>query len=199
MGLKLQTAIFTLTSICLFLWFPEIREVGVSNSVSSHSASAQFFRPQDVGNKVYERLPDLPLENQYINAETGEVDADNTLADRLVKYHLYVKNRPPNYRFDWKLTMSDYLGAHDYLEEAVYPGNNSLQENPLDGDRAVIENLTRKQRDALVEVLVSIFNPNRSNLETPVPEASPAAPTTNSNPRRGPLPAEPGDAQLLKP
>lgn len=198
MGLKLQAVFFALTSVCVFLWFPEIRETGVGNFIGSYSASAQSFRPQDVGNKVYESLPDLPLENQYINAETGEVDADNTLADRLVRYHIYVKNRPPNYRFDWKLTMADYLGAHDYLEESVYPGNNILQENPIDGDRAVIENLTRTQRDALVEALVSIFNPNRSNLETPAPEASPT-PTTNSNPRRGPLPVQPGDAQLLKP
>ncbi|NET47216.1 MAG: hypothetical protein F6K09_00285 [Merismopedia sp. SIO2A8] len=190
--------LFALTSLCLFLWLPEIRDISVSNLIGSYSANAQFFRPQDAGSKVYERLPDFPLENQYIKAETGEVDTDNTLADRLIRYHLYVKNRPPNYRFDWKLTMADYLGAHDYLEESVYPGNNTLQENPIDGDRAVIENLTRTQRDALIEVLVSIFNPNRPSPDKPVPEVLPA-PTTNPNLRRGPLQAEPGDAQLLKP
>lgn len=167
-------------------------------------ASAQFRNSTDAWNQVYEQLPDLPRENGYISSETGEVNEDNTLVSRLVRYHMYVKSRPPNYRFDWKLTMADYLGAYELLNESQYPGANSLTENPMESDRAVIESLSRSERDALVNALVSVFTPdseetaNSTESQTPESAASSAPSSPDSSPRRLITP-EPGDAQLLKP
>jgi hypothetical protein len=167
-------------------------------------ASAQFRNSTDAWNQVYEQFPDLPRENDYISSETGEVNEDNTLVSRLVRYHMYVKSRPPNYRFDWKLTMADYLGAHELLNESQYPGANSLTENPMESDRAVIESLSRSERDALVNALVSVFTPDSeetaNSTEPPAsePAASPAPSSPDSSTRRLITP-EPGDAQLLKP
>ncbi|MGQ4645899.1 hypothetical protein [Lyngbya aestuarii] len=193
----LHCSLTTLAGICLFLFSAENRPSGAWKLIPLQPAAAQFPRPQDVGEKVYESLPNLPLENQYVNKETGEVESGNTLIDRLVEYHLYVKNRPPNYRLDWKLTIADYLGAYEYLVSSSYPGNNTLQENPMEGDRAAIENLTRSERNALIDILVSIFNPNRPEATTSTPKTSPTPPANNSRPRLK-LP-EPGDAQLLLP
>jgi hypothetical protein len=126
------------------------------------------------------------------------VDSDSTLASRLIRYHIFVKSRPPNYRLDWKLTLADYLGAHEYLVESQYPGGNTLRQNPMEGDRAAIEKLSRAQRDALIDVLVSIFNPNPSGTSAPAPSASPPPPKP-PNPRATPSLPKPGDAQLLLP
>ncbi|HAG80198.1 MAG TPA: hypothetical protein DCL61_03280 [Cyanobacteria bacterium UBA12227] len=171
---------------------------GVFKLTPSQPVIAQGFRPQEVWQRVYERLPDLPLENQYISQETGEVDADNTLVGRLIRYHLYVKSRPPYYRLDWKLTMADYLGAHEYLVASQYPGGNTLNENPMEGDRAAIQRLTRAQRNALVDVLVSLFNPNLPENPPPTPRESPS-PLPTPNPRSTPGLPQPGDADLLRP
>lgn len=167
---------------------------------SPEPAYAQNARQQDVWQKVYQQLPALPRENQYVNKETGEVDSDNTLVNRLIRYHVYVKGRPPNYRLDWKLTLADYLGANELMEEQVYPGFDTLQENPLEGDRAAIERLNRKQRDALVQNLVSIFNPNYPATPAPASNASPQ-PSTAPSPAGSSIspPPRPGDAELLMP
>lgn len=108
------------------------------------SAIVQLVRPTEVWPQIYEQLPDLPWENNYVSTETGEVEANNTLVGRLVRYHFYVKRRPPNFRFDWKLTLADYLGANELLQESVYPGYESLKENPMEGDRQAIQSLTRE-------------------------------------------------------
>lgn len=159
------------------------------------SAIVQLVRPTEVWPQIYEQLPDLPLENHYVSKETGEVEADNTLVGRLVRYHFYVKGRPPNFRFDWKLTLADYLGANELLQEPVYPGYESLKENPMVGDRQAIQSLTREERNALVDVLVKIFSENNTEAPTSTP------PTTetpkNSTPGLQPLPKA-GDADLLK-
>ncbi len=163
---------------------------------SLQAAFAQSISPRDVWRQVYKQLPDLPLENQYVNKETGEVDSDNTLANRLIAYHIYGKGRTPNYRLDWKLTLADYLGANELILEEVYPGFKTLRSNPITGDRAAIERLNRQQRDALVQTLVSIFNPNYSApaVKTP-PQPSPApSPDTTNSPQ-----PRPKDAQLLMP
>lgn len=145
---------------------------------NSQPAFAQSFRIRNVGQQVYKQLPELPLENQYVNKETGEIDSDNTLVNRLISYHVYVKGRAPNYRLDWKLTLADYLGANEIMQEGLYPGNETLRENPIEGDRAAIKHLNRQQRDALVQTLVSIFNPNYS---TPASK-TPSQPSTTPSP-----------------
>ncbi len=165
-------------------------------------AQAQQLRPQDVWRQVYQQLPELPLENEYVSKENGQPATDNTLVSRLIRYHLYVKGRPPMYRFDWKLTIADYLGAHDLINEGSYPGYDSLRKNPMEGDRAAISRLTRSQRDALVNAIVGIFNPNvaAQPQPTPTPSTSPAQPSpVRSNPYSPPRLPQPGDARLLMP
>lgn len=153
---------------------------------------------REAGAAVYQALPTLPRENQYKSLSSGQVAEDNTLADRLVRYHLFVKDRPPQYRLDWKLTLADYLGANELIVEARYPGRESLTTNPLEGDRAAIANLTRSEREALVQALVNYFDPNRqarlSESQAPV-VPTPAQP---NRPHNLPGLPQPGSADLLK-
>ncbi len=198
--LTLRLIIVTLTSAFLVVSKAEVRESGVFPFIGSQPASAQFFRPQDVAQQVYQRLPDLPKENQYVSKETGKVNPNDTLMSRLIRYHLNVKSRPPNYRFDWKLTLSDYLGANELIAETQYPSGNTLQTNPMESDRALIQKLNRSQRDALVNVLVSIFSPNTTETSTPAPTPSASPPPPETPTRRAtPSLPKPGDAQLLRP
>ncbi|MEP6519989.1 hypothetical protein [Microcoleus vaginatus] len=158
--------------------------------------SAPQVRVQDAWKLVYEKLPDFPIENNYISKETGKVAPTNTLVGRLIRYHVFVKGRPPNYRFDWKLSLADYLGATpDYLVESVYPGKDVLRSNPMEQDRAAIQKLNRAQRDALVQALVDVFTENSGRGPTP---AAGEKPQGRSNSPEIPQP-QPGDAKLLAP
>jgi hypothetical protein len=167
----------------------------VAPSLVAPPLAAQETRVGDAWQQVYDRLPDLPRENQYVNRDTGKVTESNTLISRLIRYHVYVKSRPVNFRLDWKLTLADYLGANELIISATYPGGDALRTNPLPGDVAAIQGLNRAQRDALVQTLVDVFSVKTE--ETPA-----AAPVT---PVPSPVPAEPvreprpGDAQLLLP
>ncbi|MEG4247862.1 hypothetical protein QUB37_17350 [Microcoleus sp. AT3-A2] len=200
----LSVAIFTLLS-----WVLESGELSLSALEpsllrSSESASVQRVaqesaplqvRVQDAWKLVYEKLPDFPIENNYISKETGKVDSTNTLVGRLIRYHVFVKGRPPNYRFDWKLSLADYLGATpDYLVESVYPGNDVLRSNPMEQDRAAIQRLNRAQRDALVQALVDVFTETSGRGRTPTGEK----PQGRSSSPEIPQP-QPGDAKLLAP
>jgi hypothetical protein len=158
------------------------------------------INPRIVWPRVYEQLPEFPQGNDYIDRETGEVDDKNTLVGRLISYHVFVKNRLPMFRLDWKLTLADYLGANEAIDPENYPGHLDLEENPLAGDRAILSQLNRQEREQLISVLVNIFNPNYNKLveansrSTPSREAT-STPTRPSGPP--PLP-KPGDADLLK-
>jgi hypothetical protein len=132
-------------------------------------AAAQSMRPKDAWQPAYQQLPNFPLENTYINRTTNRPDPNNTLIGRIVRYHVYTKQRPLTYRLDWKLTLADYLNANDIMDPAFYPGHDLLKQNPMDADRAVVSKLTRTQRDALVQTLVSLF--------TTAPQPVPAKPT----------------------
>lgn len=136
-----------------------------TNLLSVEPAIAQRISPGEIWQQVYQELPDFPKENQYISKETGKVAENNTLASRLIRYHIYVKERAPNYRLDWKLTLADYLGANEIMYDSTYPGNESLRQNPIEGDRTAIASLTRTQRNTLVQVLVNIFNSNSQNTQ----------------------------------
>ncbi len=168
--------------------------LNISNSFLAAPSFAQSARPQELGMQVYQRLPNLPLENKYVSKDTKKVAADNTLVTRLLQYHLYLKGRAPGYRLDWKLTLADYLGANELIDEVAYPGNATLLKNPLEGDRAVITSLNRKQRNELVQVIVSLFNQNTRAATSPSNQAKPQIPAPTSTP----LPPRPGDAQRLK-
>ena len=151
-----QSAIATLTIATFTLSAPLIHLV---------PASAESIRPQDVWQLIYKQIPDLPLENQYINRTTQKVDPNNTLVSRLIRYHQSVKGRPLNYRLDWKMTLGDYLGVNEPIIGSEYPGSNTLKKNPLDSDRVIINRLTRKQRNALIQALVNVFS-SFNSIET---------------------------------
>ena len=157
-------------------------------------ASAQVPRPDEVAVRVYQTLPHIPLENQYISQETGEIAENNTLLSRLLRYHQYVKNRPLNYRLDWQLTFADYLEANEIILERRYPGNQTLKDNPLTNDRIAIGKLTRLQRNKLIETLLAIYSPN-----TPTLPQTPSTSTAESNRNQLPQLPKPGDVELLMP
>ena len=150
------------------------------------------------------------LENGYVNSETGRVSTDNTLISRLIRYHVYIKSRLPNYRLDWKLTLADYLGVNERIEPKTYPSGSSLRKNPMEGDIAAVNRLTLAQRTAVVDILAAGFttqtapeatpqSPQAEPSPTPSPAISPTptpSPTPNS---RFPRQPQPGDAQLLRP
>jgi hypothetical protein len=182
---------------------------GTSIFASGDDRTLIVQRPRgtrDAWRRVYELLPDLPRENQYVNVETGEIDEDNTLVSRLIRYHIYVKGRPSLYRLDWKLTLADYLGVNELMSEGVYPSQDNLETNPMRGDREAISSLTRQQRDDLVHVLTSLFNPNYLTLleqqgSDSVADNPSETPTPNpeERPRTRPRLPQAGDAELLLP
>ncbi len=181
---------------------------------ASHPTSIQLsqrIRRQDLWQEVQKQLPDLPLENQYVSSVTGEVSESNTLVRRMIEYHNFRKGRSPRSRFDWKLTLADYLGIHEVMVEDTYPGVSKLKANPIEGDRAVIQSMDRQQRQQLINTIVSLYDPSIPSTffdpETP-PELDPALepveptlPTVEAAPTRPTPPplAEPGAADLLRP
>lgn len=155
---------------------------------------AQRVSPGDVWQQVYQQVPDLPRENQYVSKETGKLAENSTLVSRMILYHSYLKGRPPNYRLDWKLTLADYLGVNEVMYETTYPGKETLKKNPFDGDRAAVARLNRSQRDALVQALVNVFTSKSQNPPATPNTSSPSQETTPV-PRQVP---KKGGAQLLK-
>ena len=171
---------------------------------------SQRIRRKDIWQEVQKRLPDLPQENQYINQSSGEVSKTNTLVRRMIEYHSFRRGRSPRSRFDWKLTLADYLGINEIIVTDTYPGVRSLRTNPLNGDRAAIRAMGRQQRQQLIDTLVSLYNPNIPSAF--FESAAPSAPATseqssdlieqpNKTPSRPAPPpvAEPGAADLLRP
>lgn len=112
--------------------------------------------PVAIATLIYEQMPALPLENQYISSKTGQIAEDNTLVSRIIRYHLYSKERPTNFRFDWKLTIADYLGAFDRISANNY-ADYGLRENPVQADVAMVQSLSREERDLLVDALYTAF------------------------------------------
>jgi hypothetical protein len=208
---KLRAPILFLATVGLLLiGFPSLNFTAFQPSLlpvpTLPAATAQpILRTEDVWRQVYEQLPDFPLENQYINKETGEVSSNNTLVSRLMRYHIYTKGRTPAYRLDWKLTLADYLGVNERMSATAYPSADTLRTNPMQGDITAIRALNRVQRDALVQTLVAVFNPNRlpANQPVPQPNAEPESPNptppASSPSSETPREPRPGDAQLLIP
>jgi hypothetical protein len=134
-----------------------------TNLIGIQPAIAQRISPGEIWQLVYQQLPDFPKENHYLSKETGKAAENHTLAGRLIRYHIYIKERTPNYRLDWKLTLADYLNTNETMYDVTYPGFDVLRENPIEGDRKAISKLTRSQRNALVQVLINIFTGNSAN------------------------------------
>jgi len=182
-------------------WSGAIAVVLVAFSCTS-SAIAQQIAPRDVWQRVYQQLPDFPRENHYLHAETERLMEDNTLAERLMRYHLYVRGRPYQYRLDWKLTLSEYIDPNVNITPDIYPGADDLAENPLEGDREAIRQLTRQQRNELVDAIVSVYNPNYPELwESSRRDLDPPDPPVEDRRDDRLPPEQPGDndADLLLP
>lgn len=163
----------------------------------THAQSS--LRPEYVASLVYQRVPDIPKENQYIRQSTKEVDENNTLISRFIRYNQDVQKRPVIYRFDWKLAFADYLGANEPVKEESYPGRVTLTINPYPKDLEVIRSLNRRQRNDVVNALASIYNQTN---QQPQPNPSPPSLQSPSSPPptpQGPNFSRPGDSQLLKP
>lgn len=177
-----------------------IGQIGV-NQIDSWGLSpvnAQTLRPEQAATIVYEQLPYLPQENQYISVETGKVDPEHTLINRFIRYHKDIKRRSPIFSLDWKVTLADYLGINRSIRASNYPGDSTLTSNPLDNDLKAIRQLNRRQRQELVDLLVKLYKPEpQQSSKTPRLEDTEETPdaSTPSNPSL----SSPGDAQLLMP
>lgn len=179
---SLNLVVTTLTIVSLIVLGSGVEKNQIS-LFNPQPGLSQSVSPRDVWRQVYEQLPNLPLENQYISKETGKVASDNTLVSRLINYHVYVKGRAPNYRLDWKLTLADYLGVNDIMPEEAYPGYENLRKNPIEGDRAAIQRLNRQQRNVLIQTLVNAFTSNYSApaATTPLQPSTEPSPTDREN------------------
>jgi hypothetical protein len=149
----------------------------LASSVGFQPAYAQRISASDAWKLVYQQLPDLPKENQYVSKETGKVAENNTLISRMIWYHVYLKGRAPNYRLDWKLTLADYLDANEVMYDTTYPGNDTLRKNPFSGDKAAIARLNRHERDALVQAFVNVFTGNSQTTQAPNSQSPPSSPS----------------------
>ncbi len=189
----------TTIALLLFSGASVIKESSSFHVLFSTSAEARDFRAEQVAKEVYDRLSFLPKENDYINSDTGKIDRNRTLARRFIRYHIYVKGRSVLSRFDWKLTLADYLGYNEPLLESRYPDYKTLAENPRAGDRQAINNLTVEQRNLLVETVFSIYNPDGAKLllNQPNPQTTEES-TEQENDRPRLHRPQPGDADLLK-
>ena len=162
----------------------------VSNSSSIRAEGAAAI--------VYQQLPYLPKENEYRRKETGEIDPEHTLISRFIRYNQDLKKRTNRYRFDWKLTLADYLGANETIDPETYPGSVTLTTNPFATDVKAIQALNRRQRQELVDLLAFIYKPQ----VTEKPAKTKISPTPQATPKDEsgkPSLAKPGDAQLLMP
>ncbi|AGF52133.1 sll1532 [Synechocystis sp. PCC 6803] len=156
-----------------------------------------------IAQQVYARFPDLPKGNDYRRQSDGSPDPENTLISRMIRYHRDIQKRPTRYRFDWRLTLADYLGANDQMVPERYPGFSTLQTSPLDGDRQLIAGLNRKQRQELVDFLAELYRPQAASNGTDSGsgeqgDQNPTAPPAVTAPNQPGL-SQPGDAQLLMP
>ncbi|MFP4006958.1 MAG: hypothetical protein ACLFV6_02985 [Spirulinaceae cyanobacterium] len=158
---------------------------------------AQFIDAEQIAPRLYEQLPDFPKANNYVNQETGEVEVENTLISRLIRYHIFVKSRPLEYRLDWKLTLADYLGLLDPIQINNYPGASDLTENPVRQDIELIRSLTREQRNEFVNAIAARFN-NTTPASTTPQATENDRPGVRNTPQTPNLPPAQGGADLLR-
>lgn len=178
-----------------------------SGWIVAQPAVAQRINAKLAADAVYSQLPELPQENQYVRRKGNKPAPNSTLVSRLIQYHTQVKGRSPQYRFDWKITLADYLGLYENLREEEYPGQY-LKTNPMENDRKLIRQFTRKQRLALTQILSDLYASQAPQQAAPPPEqekaqpepTQPAAPEPEpiTRPKLVPLPGS-GSADLLRP
>ncbi|NJM66239.1 MAG: hypothetical protein HC851_11560 [Acaryochloris sp. RU_4_1] len=182
----------------------------LSGAVLIEPVFGQSVDPQLVADAVYQQLPGLPQENQYLRKNNNKPATNSTLVSRLIQYHILVKGRSPLYRFDWKITLADYLGIYENIRTETYPGHAYLKSNPLESDRNIIQQLNRQQRLALTQALSDVYisQTPQQEMTTPQQDTSPSAtpaqppvaqpkPVPPPQPKLIPLPGS-GSADLLK-
>ncbi|MEL7051011.1 MAG: hypothetical protein AAGM45_04405 [Cyanobacteria bacterium J06588_5] len=171
----LLTALFALCAAVVVLFGKPITAphpaqislpIGQSAAVAQPSGPRRVH-PNAIAAEIYQQLPNLPLENQYISTRTGTAATEDTLVSRIIRYHVYIKQRPSVFRLDWKLTMADYLGAFERIAPDEYPDYN-LRENPRANDIEAIAALTREQRNELVNALYEAFTTPADATEPPL-------------------------------
>ncbi|HAC63572.1 MAG TPA: hypothetical protein DCF68_08525 [Cyanothece sp. UBA12306] len=195
---KIRLLLIFLLSLGLIFWGGQVKfnqEIGWK----LQSVNSQTLRPENAAEMVYDQLTYLPKENQYRRQDTDQIDPKHTLISRLIRYHQDVKRRSPQVRLDWKVTLADYLGVNETIKDNRYPGNSTLQTNPMETDVAAIQQLNRRQRQELVDLLVSLYTPQpkKKPLQETLTESAPEPSTPR--PPIGPGLSQPGDAQLLAP
>ncbi|WP_338442055.1 hypothetical protein VZG28_02835 [Synechococcus elongatus IITB4] len=160
-------------------------------------------RPEEIGQLVYEKLPNLERANTYRGVRSGELRPTDTLVSRLIRFHQQNRNRRLASRLDWKITMADLLGVNGVLRPEDYPGFETLSPNPLQSDLQAIAKLTRAERDRLIDAILAVVPrpqtaavPPEETLAPPEVRPTPPVPT----PAVPPLPALPGrgSADLLR-
>jgi hypothetical protein len=106
--------------------------------------------PTQAVNLLYKTLPNFPkgIENK---------EGTQNLGRRLITYHTFTKGRSPYSRFDWKLTLADYLGYNEIIGYADYPGREDLPVNPYLDDQKQLDQFTRNQREHLIQTLLTIY------------------------------------------
>ncbi len=171
--------------------------------LGSGPAHAQLRLIPEAARRVYEALPDMPLENTYtpVNPnDGGPAPEEDTLVRRMMVYHLQVAGRSPADRFDWQLTLADYLDANEPIVAQRYPGAERLTVNPYAQDKAAVQALSRQQRQALLRELVLAFggDPDPKPLYIPADLNPVPAPPTPEPLERLPIPGA-GSADLLRP
>lgn len=193
----LELFLVALIGFVLPFWVAKIEEKTVVTKLFLEPLNAQTLNPDMVAQKVYEQMPDLPKENQYFSQETQEKAIDHTLISRMIRYHRDVKGRPTEFRLDWKLTFADYLDANETINESRYPGITTLTQSPFLKDKEIINSFTSSQREKLVNLLVSIYNPQMEDNSNSEVETKPSSGQNPDN-RTFQLP-KPGSADLLLP
>lgn len=170
-----------------------------NGDLSLQPVNAQTLRPEQAATMVYEKLSYLPKENQYIRQETGEIDPEHTLISRFIRYHQDLKRRSTSFSLDWKITLADYLGVNESIKADRYPGNSSLQGNPMEADIKAIRELNRRQRQELVDLLISLYKPKPQKPKLPQTQTESTPESFEPAPPIGPGLSKPGDAELLAP
>lgn len=160
---------------------------------AAHAQPAVILRrvdPVAIATEVYAQYPDLPQENHYTRQGSNEVATQDSLVSRFIRYHLYVKDRPGNFRLDWKLSIADYLGAYDSINPENYPSARALSTNPANGDQLAIQQLSRVERNRLVQSIFGIFIGQ-------TPDISPSGTNNTVEESSTPSSVEPSAADLL--
>jgi hypothetical protein len=160
---------------------------------------AQLRLIPEASRQVYQKIPELPLENFYsaTQGNTGSLE-ENTLVRRMMVYHLQVKGRSPTNRLDWKLTLADYLDVNEPMYAQAYPGAANLSVNPYASDRAIIQSLNREQRSQLLNALIISFGGDPTPPKLYIPPLPSSTPSTKQEPHKKLTIPDAGAADLLK-